>query len=545
MNFRKTTLSALLVLAACAGQQKETMPTPPPAPAVQPAPAPAPDAFRAQKPAPLPVAPNFQAPVPEERQLKNGLTLLVVTNKALPLVSVDLLVKTGVDGEPKNKAGIADFVASTLDEGTRTKTALQVAEAFENVAARFSASAGLDASRLHLNSLKETLPQALDVMADVAMNPAFRAKDVERVRSMLRNDLLQKQSFPSALAYDEMAKQLYGPNHPWGQPSGGTLKTLAGITRADLGRFHDTWYRPNNAVISFVGDITADEAQTMAEAKLGKWKQAPVPKVKLPALPQPGAQHVVLVPAAHASQSQVWTGTPLAIKASDPAAVPLKVANYPLGGLFTSRLNLNLREQHGYSYGVFSRLSFDKFGGALVAMGGIVAKDTAPAVQEYEKELTRFSDGKITEEELDQGKNAYIRSLPSVLETNDAVASAVNGLVLQGLPLDFYQTLPAKVMAVSAADVQQVVNRYVKPTAWPIVVAGPAEVQGELQQLNLGTVTVDHPDAEATSASAPVKKAAAAQEQKPSPHGGMLTKQKQEELQKHPRPIGSKPTGKE
>lgn len=499
MSFPKTILSALLLLAACAGQKEEQKPpAPPPPPVAVQAPAPPPDAFRAQKPPPLPGTPTFEAPVPEQAQLANGLTVLVVTNKALPLVSADLMVKTGVNGEPKAKAGIANFVAGTLDEGTQSKTALQISEAFEDVAAHFAAYAGQEATTLSLDSLKETLPQALDVMADVAMHPAFRPVDVERVRGALKNDLLQKESFPAALASDEMAKQLYGAGHPWGQPSGGTLKTLAGITRADLARFHRTWFRPNNAVISFAGDITLEQAKALAEQKLGGWKQGALPELHLPTPPAAGAQHVVLVPVPNASQSQVWTGTLLPIKAADPAAIPLRVANYPLGGLFTSRLNLNLREAHGYSYGVFSSVRYDAVGGRMVARGGIVAKDTAPAVTEYEKELTRFSDGKVSDEELSQAKNAYIRSLPSMLETNGAVAGGMNQLLLHDLPLDYFQALPAKVMAVTAADVQKVVTQYVKPATWPIVVAGPAEAQAELEKLNLGGVTVDHPEGAVT-----------------------------------------------
>jgi len=508
MSYRKTLLSALVLLAACAGQQAEQKPTAPPPPVTQvtaPA-APAPDAFRDQKPPPLAVTPQFDAPVPEQAQLSNGLTLLVVTNKALPLVSVDLLVKTGVDGEPKAKAGIAGFVARTVDEGTKSKTALQVSTAFEDVAARFYAMAGKEATTLHLNSPLETLPQALEVMADVALHPAFRKVDVERVRGALKNNLLQKKSYPAALAQDEMAKQLYGTNHPWGQPAGGTLKTLAGITRADLARFHQTWFRPNNAVITFAGDISLADARALAEQTFGGWKKAPLPKLSLPTPPAPGAQHVVLVPVPNASQSQVWTGTTLPLRATDPQAIPLRVANYPLGGLFSSRLNLNLREAHGYSYGVFSSVGYGNDGGQMVARGGIVAKDTAPAVAEYEKELTRFSDGKVTPQELTQAKNAYILSLPSVLETNDAVAGAMGGLVLHGLPLDYFKTLPAKVMAVSAADVQQVVTQYVKPSTWPIVVAGPAEAQAALEKLNLGGVTLDPPEGATVKAKPAAKK---------------------------------------
>ena len=513
-TLRNRLVLASLLLVACAGQQQETKPPPPPQPVAQPTPPPAPkpevqltpdQKWRDKQPAPLQVTPKFEAPVPVKRKLKNGLEVLVVENHALPLVSVDLLIKTGVDGEPSNKPGLADFVASLLDEGTKTRNTIQVAEAFENVAAHFSANAGLDATRLHLNSLVETLPQALDVFSDVALNPAFRPADIDRVRKIKLGELEQKNAVPGPLAYDEMAKQLYGEKHPWGKPAGGTPESVKSFTQADLARFHRTFYRPNNAVIAVVGDITPDDAVKLLEQKFAKWKAGPLPKLRLPAFPKLEARHLVFVPKAGATQSQVWTGTRLDARASDPQAIPLKTANYALGGLFTSRLNLNLREQHGYSYGVFSSVGFTKEGGTLMATGGIVAKNTVDAVKEYENELTRFSDGKISPAELHAGQEAYVRSLPSILETNDSVATALNSLVIQGLPLDYYRTLPAKVQAVTLDDVQKAVTRFVKPDQWPIVIAGPPEFEQGLQALNLGPVTTDNPEEQGT---APAKKSA-------------------------------------
>jgi zinc protease len=514
-TLRKSLVIAALTLAACAGEQQETKPTPPPAPVAQtppPAPpAPKPEAqltpdqpFRAEQPKPLPVAPKFDAPVPTQRKLKNGLEVLVVENHALPLVSIDLLVKTGVDGEPADKPGLAEFVASMLDEGTKSRNTIQVAEAFENVAARFSASAGLDSTRLHLNSLVETLPQALDVFSDVALNPAFRPADLERVRAIKLGELEQKLAVPGPLAYDEMAKQLYGEKHPWGKPSGGTPKSVKSYTQADLQKFHRTWFVPNNAVVSVVGDITADDAVKLLETKFSGWKSGKLPKLKLPAFPKLAERHIVFVPKEGATQSQVWTGTRLDAKASDPQAISLKTGNYALGGLFSSRLNMNLREAHGYSYGVFSRVGFNKDGGTVMAQGGIIAKNTVDAVKEYANELTKFSDGKITDEELHAGQQAYIRSLPSILETNDSVATALNALVIQGLPVDYYRTLPEKVQAVTLADVEKAVTHFIKPTEWPVVVAGPPGFEEGLKALNLGTVTIGNPEAE----EAPAKKSA-------------------------------------
>jgi zinc protease len=178
-------------------------------------------------------------------------------------------------------------------------------------------------------------------------------------------------------------------------------------------------------------------------------------------------------------------------KASDPDAIPLRVANMTLGGLFTSRLMTNLRETHGYTYGVYSRLSLMRSTGTFSAAGGIIAKNTVDAVGEYEKELTRFSDGTVTDAELAAAKEALIRSLPSALETNDAVSGAMGNLVGLGLPLDYYKTFPDRIAEVGREDVRRVVKKWVKPAEWPVVIVGPVgQSKSELEKLDLGPVTI-------------------------------------------------------
>ncbi|HZR09224.1 MAG TPA: insulinase family protein [Myxococcales bacterium] len=447
-------------------------------------------AFRAGQPPPLARQPNFQPPVPVRRKLRNGARVLIVENHSLPLVAVDVRFLHGVDADPRDKPGLAEFVADAVDEGTKTRPAEKLAEEIEDLAAHLGAGAGLESATVHLNCLTETLPKALELLADVVQNPAFRPEDVERVRILKLTGLEQKKASPGALAADEAAKILYGPAHPWGQPAGGTPQSVSSITRADLAAYHDQWWVPNAAVISVAGDVKADEIVRLLNEKFASWRPRRLPRLALPAFPALRRREIVALDKPGTTQAQVWVVGRL-FKATDPAAIPLRVANMTLGGLFTSRLNLNLREKHGYSYGVSSSLSLMRNSGTFSARGGIVARNTVEAVSEYERELQGFSNGQVSSAELAAAKEALVRGLPAALETNDAVSGAMGNLVSLGLPLDYYRTLPARVNGVSQADVKRVVTQWITPERWPVVIVGPvAQNREALEKLNLGPVTV-------------------------------------------------------
>jgi zinc protease len=417
----------------------------------------------------------------------------VVESHALPLVSVEVTLEAGVDAEPLKKRGLAGFSAEMLDEGTKGKTALQLAIAEENLAAEIGASSHLDSIRVDLNALKEKLPESVALLAEVLREPGFRKADIERVRGLLVTNIAKKRGQPAMLAKDVLAKLLYGDKHPWGLPAGGSAKTLAAIKPADLVAFHKTWFVPNNAVITVAGDTTPDEIQALLEKSLAGWKPHKLPKLPKEAFPKPGPRSISLEDMPGGSQSQVWIGW-RSIPATDPDAVALLVANNVIGGLFTSRLNMNLREDKAYSYGVKSRVEFTGDTGQIVAAGGIVAVHTADAVVEMEKELARFASGEVSDEELSRAKTALIRGLPARLETQGAVVSSLADLVLDGLPLDHYAKLPAQVATVQKADVARVVKRVVTPDVWPVVVVGPKKLsEDQLGKLGLGTVTVVEP----------------------------------------------------
>ena len=238
------------------------------------------------------------------------------------------------------------------------------------------------------------------------------------------------------------------------------------------------------------GDVKPEEIVALLDAKFASWKSKALPKTPLPPLPKLSRREIVALEKPGTTQAQVWVVGRL-FKATDPDAIPMRVANMTLGGLFTSRLNMNLREKHGYSYGVGSSVTLMRRIGTFSARGGIVAQHTVEAVGEYEKELQRFSSGEVTEAELAAAKEALVRGLPSALETNDSVSAAMASLVSLGLPLDYYRTFASRVGKVSRADVRRVARKWVVPSRWPVVIVGPvAQSKNALEELNLGPVFI-------------------------------------------------------
>jgi zinc protease len=491
-----------LVLVACAsGQKPETQiaPTPPAvgkdadstkSKALSQFPTTEDAEFRAHKPAPLARELKFDAPVPIERKLPNGLRVLVVENHRLPLVSIEVLIQTGHDGVPLTKTGLSDLVAAMLTEGTAKRSATEFAEALEDLASQLNASAEQSDFRIHLNSLVETLGPSTELLADAVIHPAFKIEDFERLRGLHLARLAQKKGLPSAIAADEMNRVLFGEQHPWGQPSGGTPQTVQSLTAADLRAFHRTYFHPNNAVIVVSGDVSAEDAVRLLGKYFASWRRGTIPRLKLSPFPDMKARTVTLVDKPATSQSQLWVGGRL-FPANHPDATAIRVANNVLGGQFGSRLNLNLREDKAYSYGVRSSVVLGPTTGTWVASGGVVAKNTAEALFEFEKEITRFATGEITEDELAQAKILAIRRLPSQLETNDAVVTAINGLVADKLPLNYFATYPTKVQQLTKAEVGRAIAKHLKPSGWRIVVVGPrAENEEKIRNLGLGPLEI-------------------------------------------------------
>lgn len=474
-------LALVLLALGCASSKPAQAPV-----AAAPA-TPPPDAWRNTQPTPLAAVPPFGAPVPVQRSLPNRLPVLLRENHAVPVVVVELAIRTGVDGDPPGRPGLAAFVGAVLDEGTKSRTNQQLAEQLEDLAASLTVSPGLDGIRLHLNCLSDTLQPALDLLADVALNPAFRPADVDRVRGITLTGLEQRRGNPGALASDEVARLLYGPQHPWGQPAGGTVESVKAIRRQDLVRFHDTYFRPNNALLSVSGDFEPGTILPLLAERFGAWRPKAVPPSRLPPFPKDGARTVITVDMPDSTQSQVALAT-RTISATHPDALALSTANVAVGGLFTSRLNQQLREVRGWTYGMFSSVGFNRRTGVFQVRGSVVAPHTVDSLKDIEAELKKFATGDITDAELAQAKEGILQSLPQVLETNDAVASTFVTLSNLGRPLDWYVTLPGRLGALGREEVARVSRAYLDPAKLPVVVVGPKKNQEGLAELQLGPV---------------------------------------------------------
>ncbi len=479
MSRRLSSLVLVLLALGCASGR------PAPSVAAAPAPTPAPDAWRVTQPEALPAVPPFKAPVPVQRALPNRLPVLLRENHAVPVVVVELAIKTGVDGDPPDRPGLADFLAAALDEGTRSRTSEQLAEQLEDLAASLSVSPGLDGIRIHLNCLSDTLQPALELLADVALNPAFRPDDIERVRGITLTGLEQRRGNPGALASDEVARLLYGPRHPWGQPAGGTAESVRSIRRQDLVRFHDTYFRPNNALLSVSGDFEPANILRLLAERFGAWRPKAVPPSRLPPFPKEGTRTVVTVDMPDGTQSQVALAT-RTLSATAPDALALSTASIALGGLFTSRLNQQLREVRGWTYGMFSSVGFNKRTGVFQVRGSVIAAHTVDSLKDIEAELQKYATGDITDAELAHAKEGILQSLPQALETNDAVASTFVTLSLIGRPLDWYATLPKRLGVLDRDEVARVSRAYLAPATLPVVVVGPKKNQEGLAELQLG-----------------------------------------------------------
>jgi zinc protease len=445
--------------------------------AVRGQPAPSNDEFRNSRPTPLAEVPGSLAPLPIQQDLKNGVRLLVVENHALPLVAVEALIGVGTDGEPLEKAGLAAFTAAAMLEATKTRTAALLAQGTATIGARFTASADPETTSIRLQCPSETLGPALDLLADVLVNPAFDPGDVERVRWQ---SLAERGKHLRKLWFLDLLDLLtWGPDHPWGQPSGGTVATINAVAPADLASFHEAWYRPRNTVISISGDVAADQPGRFLSERLATWEPRPVRVVRLPRAPilRGGDLRFVSLPAAQQSYLEAVGRGP---GARDVDALPLAIATAFLkaasGSSPDRRLAVAVRALRSDSL-------------ITLATEIPVQENVADAVVKLRKALTTFT-ARLGQRELQAARDTLARDVSSQLETNAGMAHAMAMLAFQGLPLDHFRTLPDRVKSTDAAAIARVTKKYLAPQRMTFVVAASPSREGDLKSRGLHPVNV-------------------------------------------------------
>lgn len=428
-------------------------------------------------------------PVPEEFALGNGMKVYVVEEKSLPVLSASVVVRAGSENGTAEKAGLASLTAQTMGEATQSMDVKQLAAAEEQIGTRVYVFAGMDSATAGMNVLTEHEGDGMKLLSDVLERPAFAESDFDRLKKERLVGIEQQGDSVGAMVFRVGPNLLFG-NAPYGLPPDGTTESVTAIGRSDEEGFYKEHYGPQDAALVLAGDVTVPEARKLAERYFGGWTGTAEGEPKVPAAVKVDATHVVIVDKPGAPQTALFAfgaGVPV----TSPDMQTLQVMNYVLGGSFASRINMNLREQHGYTYGASSGYRSYREGGEFLAGGLVRTNVTGPAATQLMDEIKRFPSNPPTEAELTQARDASVQSLPGQFETTGAIAGSINSIFLYNRPLDYYATLPAKYAAVTAADVERVAKEDVHPDHLIIVAAGDrAKIEPQLKDANLGPIEV-------------------------------------------------------
>jgi len=448
----------------------------------------APDRSRAPETGPPPA---LKLPAIQKRQLTNGLPVWIVELHEVPVVQANLVVLSGSGDDPAGKFGVANLTASMLLEGAGSRSALEIADAVDFLGADLVANSGSDGSAVRLHVPVARLADALPIMADVALRPTFPNDELLRQRAQRLTTVIQARDDPDTIAQLAFARVLYGTAHRYGTAQAGAAQTIASLTVDDVRSFYTSVFRPNNAALLVVGDVTADRVVPLLETHFGKW-QAPGPAPQHPALatpPMPAARRIYLVDKPGAPQSQIRIGW-AAVPRSTPDFFPIQVMNTVLGGAFSSRLNLNLREKNGYTYGASSFFDMRAAAGPFVAAAGVQTDKTAAALKEFFNELTAIGQP-VPADELARAKHYVSLRFPSGFETTGDISTRLEQVLVYRLPDDYFSTYVQKIEAITAAEAQRVAQKYVQPGRLAVVIVGDrAAIEPGVRALNLGPITV-------------------------------------------------------
>jgi len=444
------------------------------------------DRSAAPKPGP---PPKLKLPAVEKRTLSNGLPVWIVELHEVPVVHASLVMKAGSGADPRSQFGIAHLTAEMLDEGAGARDALQIADGIDYLGASLSTSSTSDAAFVDLHVPVARLGDALPIMADVALRPTFPEKELQRVREELLTSIIQAQDDPDELIKFAFPRIVFGPQHRYGTMAFGTAASLKSFTVANLRQFHASHYVPPNATLIVTGDVTPASVVAQLESAFGAWKGTAPALTPVPQAPQLTARKVYLIDKPGAAQSQIrigWVGVPR----STPDFFALRVLNTVLGGAFTSRLNQNLREEHGYAYGAGSSFDMRGSAGPFYSAAAVQTDKTSEALREFFKELDAIRTP-IPAAELEKAKNYLALLLPRNFETTQSLAGSLAQLFVYNLPADYYATFTDRVRAVTPADAQRAAERNLQPDKFAVVVVGDLKaIEPGIRALNLGPVTI-------------------------------------------------------
>ncbi len=444
--------------------------------------------WRNQQPKPGPAQP-LQLTTPTTATLPNGLTLILSEKHEVPIVAASLVFRGGSDSNPADKPGLANFTAAMLDEGTATRNALAIADELARLGASLGTGSSMDSMTVSARSLAKNFPAALDLVADVTLRPSFPADEIERQRAQRVGQLVQQRDNPAALVGTVAMQAVYGTGHPYGFAEIGTEASVKAMSRADMLAFWKERFVPNNAALVVAGDITMPELRALAEKAFGAWERGSPSRSQLGA-PSMTAARVVIVDKPGSPQTQMRVAG-IGAERSSPDFRPLQVMNMALGGLFSSRINMNLREAHGYTYGASSQFTFRRAPGPFQVAAGIRTDVTAPAVAEVFKEILSMAQKPMTADELQRAKDSMAYSLPGAFESSANAVGNFSNVFVYDLGLDYYSRYAAQVNAVTVDQAAAVARKYLVTEKMVVIAVGDrSKIEVPLRELGLGPVEI-------------------------------------------------------
>ncbi len=447
---------------------------------------------RSKLPEPGP-APVVQFPEFQRFTLGNGLKVILAERHAIPMVRLNLVLDAGFATDLSGIPGTADLAMAMLDEGTSRRTSLQISEELSLLGAGLGTGSDLDASYVYLSTLKEKLDAALDIYADVILNPAFPEADFQRLLKLQIAQIQQEKSSPFTMALRVLPKLLYGAGHAYGIPFSGTgyEDSLAGLTRKDMASFHQAWFKPDHATLVVVGDTTAAEMKPKLEKLFQGWRGGDIPQKNIAPVAIRTRPSVYIIDKPGSPQSVVIAGQ-LAPSSSDPERIAMETMNFILGGDFVSRLNMNIREEKHWSYGAGSFLTGARSQQPFIAYAPVQADKTGETIEEIRKELEGMLGKKpITQDEYGNAKKSQTLQLPGYWETMAAVEQSLVEMVRFDLPDDYLKLYPQRVLQLKIDDLDRAARMVIHPDSvvW-VVVGDRAKIEPGIRELGLGEVFV-------------------------------------------------------
>ena len=441
------------------------------------------------KPPELGPPPRVSLPPIVTRELPNGLKLMIVEQHELPLADFILLVGSGSTADPASKTGVANLTAAMLREGTTTRKSLEIADQISFLGINLSPSSSWESSTISLHTPTAQLDSALALFADVALHPSFPGNEFERIRKNRLTELLQLRDQGPSIANLAFPAIVYGSTHPYGAASIGTETSVKSLSTADLQSYYQTNFRPNNSTLIIVGDVTPALIEQKINALFGGWKRGDVPALAYGEPPQSSGTTIYLIDKPGAAQSSFRIGA-VGVPRSTKDYFALTVMNTILGGSFSSRLNQNLRETRGYTYGAGSRFDMRRAAGPFTASAEIVAAKTDSALLEFMKELNGIRQA-VPAVELSRAKRYLQLQLPSNFETTQQIANALVPVALYGLPLDYYNNYVQNIEGITQADVARVAQQYINPGSLAVVIVGDRKtIEQGLKATNIGPISI-------------------------------------------------------